>query len=149
MAKAALFHIKTKHVVQDAAPVTLHIALVKGMTMNDNIADRAGLPISHPLPGEIRTWRQAANRFPLRMCWRAARAAGCAYFSANAGVPGADCRADAASCRGAQFSSCGRTVTIPDARILEIYNALGGRFVLRSPELQAIADELEHTAPPR
>ena len=30
MAKAALFHIKeTKHVVQDAAPVTLHIALVR------------------------------------------------------------------------------------------------------------------------
>ena len=30
MAKAALFHIKeTKHVVQDASPVTLHVALVR------------------------------------------------------------------------------------------------------------------------
>ncbi len=46
------------------------------------------------------------------------------------------------------FRRAAELIAIPDARILEIYNALRP-FRSSFAELQAIADELEHTGTPR
>lgn len=46
------------------------------------------------------------------------------------------------------FRRAAELIAIPDARILEIYNALRP-FRSSFAELQAIADELEHTRTPR
>jgi hypothetical protein len=52
MAKAALFHIKeTKHVVQDAKPVTLNIEIIREENDHQNHNDGRRLPAGNPLPG--------------------------------------------------------------------------------------------------
>ncbi len=80
MAKAALFHIKeTKHVVQDAEPVTLHVDLEGSDHERENHA-RAGLSVSHPLPGAYPdAYRQTIDRYYPRegALWRGGPA-GCA-----------------------------------------------------------------------
>jgi glycerol dehydratase small subunit len=107
---------------------------------------RAGLSVSHPLPGAYPdAYRQTIDRYYPRECagWRVGPQ-DVRISQPDPGVPGADCRADAAPCGGAQFRRAAELIAIPDERILAIYNALRP-FRSSQAELLAIADELEHT----
>ena len=147
MAKAALFHIKeTKHVVQDAAPVTLHIALVKGMTMNDNIMTAQDYPLATRCPEKIQT----PTGKPLTdITLENVLAGRVGPQDVRISQQTLEYRAQIAEqmqrhAVARNFRRAAELIAIPDARILE---GLQRARPFRSSfaELQAIADELEHT----
>ncbi len=146
MAKAALFHIKeTKHVVQDAEPVTLHVDLVRSDHERENHA-RAGLSVSHPLPGAYPdAYRQTIDRYYPRegALWEVGPQ------DVRISRQTLEYRAQIAEqmqrhAVARNFRRAAELIAIPDERILAIYNALRP-FRSSQAELLAIADELEHT----